>query len=80
MCGTPVLSTAIDWCAPPPPPCPGDANGDLLVNFDDLNLILENWNMTVPTGTLGDVNDSGTVDFDDLNILLENWDTDCSLN
>ena len=59
------------------PPCPGDANGDFQVNFDDLNLVLGNWNTTVTPGTNGDVNNSGFVDFDDLNLVLSNWGRLC---
>ena len=57
-----------------PAPCPGDANGDGLINFDDLNAVLEFWNTAV---LAGDVDGSGYVDFDDLNAVLFNWDTSC---
>ncbi|MCA9311157.1 MAG: hypothetical protein KDA21_08120 [Phycisphaerales bacterium] len=58
------------------PTCPGDADGDLQVNFDDLNLVLEHWNTTDPAG---DVTGDGVVDFNDLNEVLEWW-TDCSFD
>ncbi len=32
-----------------PTPCPGDANGDGLVNFADLNITVSNFNTTCPT-------------------------------
>ena len=51
--------------------------GDLVINFDDLNLILGNWGMMVTPGTAGDIDGSGTVDFGDLNIVLGAWDTSC---
>ena len=51
-----------------------DANGDDTVNFDDLNLLLENWGTAGPQG---DVDADGDVDFDDLNLLLENWSITC---
>ncbi len=54
--------------------CPGDANGDALVNFDDLNVVLENWGSAGPAG---DLDADGDVDFDDLNLLLENWAVSC---
>lgn len=55
--------------------CPGDANGDLVVDFDDLNIVLGAWNTS---GPMGDVNDSGFVDFDDLNLVLSNWGIACN--
>ncbi|MCA9310864.1 MAG: S8 family serine peptidase, partial [Phycisphaerales bacterium] len=73
-----VIDQAVSWCAPPPPNCPGDANGDLMVDFDDLNEVLTDWGMTVPPGTGGDVTGNGTVDFDDLNTVLENWANNCN--
>ena len=55
--------------------CPGDANGDQVVDFDDLNLILENW---ATAGPAGDVTGDGAVNFDDLNALLSRWGEMCS--
>lgn len=56
------------------PACPGDATGDGMVNFDDLNVVLTNWGTAGPDG---DLDDSGTVDFDDLNAVLTAWDSAC---
>ena len=56
------------------PVCPGDANGDTVVDFDDLNLVLLNWNTSGPDG---DLDGSGTVDFDDLNAVLGAWGVVC---
>lgn len=47
----------------------GDLDGDGLVTFADLNLLLDQWQQTGP-GLSGDFNDDGVVDFADLNILL----------
>ena len=58
--------------------CPGDTNGDGMVNFDDLNLVLGNWNMTVTPNESGDVTGDGMVNFDDLNLVLGNWEADCN--
>ncbi|MCA9310107.1 MAG: hypothetical protein KDA21_02815, partial [Phycisphaerales bacterium] len=58
-------------------PC-SDANGDGMVNFDDLNVVLQNWALSVTPGTNGDIDGSGLVDFDDLNLILQNWEDDCS--
>ncbi len=65
-----------DWTitfTPMSPACPGDVNGDLTVNFDDLNTLLDNWGAMVTPGTQGDVDESGTVDFADMNLLLDGW-------
>ena len=59
------------------PACPGDANGDLTVNFDDLNIVLANWASAVVPGTNGDVTGDGFVNFDDLNLVLANWNQTC---
>ncbi len=62
----------------PPMDCDGDANGDNMVNFDDLNFVLGNWGTAGPDGDVfptggGD----GNVNFDDLNFVLSNWGTSC---
>jgi len=55
--------------------CPGDANGDGLINFADLNAVLSDFGMS---GALaGDVNDDGVVNFADLNEVLSNFGVDC---
>ncbi len=62
---------------PVPVECRGDSTGDGLVNFDDLNEVLSNWNTNVLPGTDGDVTYDGFVDFDDLNLVLSLWGTNC---
>ncbi len=57
--------------------CPGDTNGDGLVNFDDLNNVLGSWN-TMDNLCGGDVTGEGSVNFDDLNLVLANWGNDCN--
>ncbi len=52
-----------------PHPCPGDANGDDVVNFLDLNVVLSEFGMT-GAGLAGDLNGDGVVDFLDLNVML----------
>ncbi|MGD9693702.1 MAG: choice-of-anchor tandem repeat NxxGxxAF-containing protein [Phycisphaerales bacterium] len=52
-----------------PHPCPGDANGDDVVNFLDLNMILSQFGMA-GVGLAGDLNGDGVVDFLDLNVML----------
>ena len=52
----------------------GDLNGDGFVGIDDLNLILSNWNQTVPPADpLADPSGDGFVGIDDLNEVLGNW-------
>jgi predicted outer membrane repeat protein len=49
---------------------PGDANGDGVVDFDDINIVIANWGAE---NHPADMDGSGTVDFDDLNLVLSNW-------
>lgn len=58
----------------PPPPCEGDANSDLLVDFADITSILANW---AGPGPAGDSNHSGSVDFADITSTLAHWGADC---
>ena len=50
------------------PTIPGDANGDGMVDLDDLNLLL--FSFGIQSGN-GDLNGDGLVDLDDLNLLLQ---------
>ena len=59
-------------------PCPGDANGDRIINFADLNIVLGNFGQTGAPGSVpGDVNGDGVVNFADLNIVLSAFGTEC---
>ena len=53
----------------------GDLNGDGFVGLADLDIVLGNWNQTVPTGDLlaGDPTGDGYVGLGDLDIVLGNW-------
>jgi len=52
----------------------GDLNGDGFVGLDDLDLILSNWNLSVPPGNpAADVNGDGFVGLDDLDVVLNSW-------
>ncbi len=52
----------------------GDLDGDGFVGIDDLNLVLGNWNQSVPPGNpLADPSGDGFVGIDDLNEVLGNW-------
>lgn len=74
---TPIVDLGAYEFASAPPTCPGDANGDLVVDFSDLNLVLGHWEDLVPSGTSGDVTGNGKVDFEDLNEVLQSWSTNC---
>lgn len=58
-------------------PCPGDANGDALVNFVDLNIVLGFFGMS-GASIQGDVNNDCVVDFLDLNIVLSAFGNVCA--
>lgn len=63
----------------PDPAVTGNLDGDGFVGLSDLDLILANWNQTVPPGnTLADVSGpggvpDGYVGLDDLDVVLGNW-------
>ena len=66
------------WVASLPPfaaaSIPGDLNGDGVVNFADLNIVLSNFGNTGEPGAVpGDANDDGVVNFADLNVVLTNF-------
>lgn len=56
--------------------CDGDANGDGLIDFADLNITLNQYS-SVGTGLGGDFNGDRRVDFADLNILLGRFNHAC---
>lgn len=56
--------------------CPGDANGDNVVDFSDLNIVLFQFNQVGPS-LIGDLNEDGIVDFGDLNLVLSNYNQAC---
>ncbi len=55
----------------------GDINADGFVGIEDLNIILGNWNQSVPLGDIdaGDIGGigDGFIGIDDLNVVLGNW-------
>jgi hypothetical protein len=59
--------------------CPGNANRDGQVNFDDINTIIGNWLATYPCPVAGpgDANYDGVVNFDDINSSIGNWLSGC---
>lgn len=62
----------------PPCACPGNADGNSLVDFGDITAALANWGAAYPGATgPGDADCSGTVDFDDITSALSNWNAAC---
>ncbi len=61
-----------------PVDCPGDVDGNLLVDLSDLNTILTNFGQPTEEGaTLGDLDQNGIVDLHDLNLVLTNFGNQC---
>jgi hypothetical protein len=62
----------------PPPFCPGDANGDRIVNFADVTAVLANFGADYSPGTgPGDADGGGAVNFADVTAVLSNWGLPC---
>lgn len=66
----PIVDMGAHERQPGPTTIPGDANGDGVVDFDDVNFVIANWGLM---GHIADIDGSGTVDFGDLNMVLTNW-------
>lgn len=58
------------------PTCPGDTNGDGVVNFADLNTVLGTFGQ-IGDEVPGDLNGDGFVNFNDLNEVLSNFGNTC---
>ncbi len=56
---------------------PGDFDGDGFVGLQDLDLVLNHWNLSVPAGSFshGDSDADGFVGLADLDQVLNNWNT-----
>ena len=61
----------------PPPTCPGDANGDNLVNAADLSVLLANFGGRSEGPGDGDFNGDGFCDSADLSVLLAQFGISC---
>lgn len=57
--------------------CPGDTNGDQLVNKSDYDLLLANFYQSSPQPPGVDLNSDSRVDLHDYAILVTNFGTDC---
>lgn len=61
-----------------PAGCPGDANGDLLIDFNDIVDVLAHWLADyAPASGPGDANHDGVVDFNDIAGVLGHWGGPC---
>ena len=61
-----------------PSNCPGDANFDNQVNFEDINTVIANWLANYAPGTgPGDSNADGFVNFEDINASIAFWLETC---
>jgi hypothetical protein len=61
-----------------PPVCPGDADFNGVVDFDDITAALANWGADYsPSTGRGDSDNSGFVDFDDITQVIANWGVTC---
>ncbi len=72
VCGT-VTSQAATLTVTPTI-CPGNANNDSIVDFNDINAVIANW---LGAGPEGDANDDNVVNFDDINTVIANWLNTC---
>jgi len=52
---------------------PGDANGDNVVDIQDLTIVVNDWQQADFGPSTGDFDDSGFVDIRDLTALVNNW-------
>lgn len=61
----------------PPAACPGDTNGDNVVNGADLSVLLSQFGQSVAAGTGADFNGDGVVNGADLSVLLSSFGSGC---
>jgi len=52
---------------------PGDINGDMIVDFDDIALLAEQWQYIAITPLATDINGDHIVNFKDFALLAQNW-------
>ncbi|MFN0136776.1 MAG: dockerin type I domain-containing protein [Phycisphaerae bacterium] len=72
------LANAIELGPDAPSPCPGDVNGDRVVDLTDLATLLANFGTAEgATREQGDLDADGDVDLVDLATLLANFGTSC---
>lgn len=59
------------------PPCPGDVNGDQLVNLSDIAVVITQWNNTVMPWFGPDLSGDGMVGLADIAQIINNWAQPC---
>lgn len=62
---------------PPPPQCPGDANGDNQIDAADLSVLLSNFGQPAAGPGFGDFNGDGQCNGADLSVLLGTFGSSC---
>lgn len=72
-----IFSSWVSLNRTPPFPCPGDVNGDRIVNSFDLARLLSTFGTTVQPGTGADITGDGTVNTFDLAVLLSHFGVLC---
>ena len=69
-----VTPSPTQTLTPTPTPIPGDANGDRVVDYNDYNIWLANYNLSTPNGVSdGDFDGNGKVDGEDYVIWLTHY-------
>jgi hypothetical protein len=75
-----ITGTCPGECESAPVPCPGDADGNGMVNFADITNVLANFNNVYPSGDgPGDANHNGVVNFADVTAVLANFGAPCPM-
>lgn len=65
------------WVVVLPRSCPGDANGDMLINAADLSVLLSNFGRPAAGPSSGDFNGDGACNAADLSVLLSQFGQGC---
>lgn len=66
------------FAPPAETPCPGDVDGNRIVDLSDLGTLLSNFGLTGgATLEQGDLNGDGNIDLSDLGIVLAEFNTNC---
>ena len=58
-------------------PCPGDVNGDFVIDVTDLLIVIGNWGPCNPGGCPGDIDNNGVVNVLDLLGVISLWGDPC---
>lgn len=73
----PLALVRVRAFVPPTDDCPGDANGDGLINAADLSVLLSNFGGPAAGPEFGDFNGDGQCDGADLSVLLSQFGNSC---